>query len=113
MRDQGAVVSDTETHLFLLNTWESFGTNGKIAQNSLEKIGITTNKNMMPKDIFKPNETSGLRIGFAALTSRGCTKEMAERIGMLIYRILFGAISHKEAKAEVKEICSKLKKVNR
>lgn len=113
LRDQGAVVSDTETHLFLLNTWESFGTNGKIAQSSLEKIGITTNKNMMPKDIFKPNETSGLRIGFAALTSRGCTKEMAERIGMLIYRVLFGAISHKEAKMEVKEIRSKLKRVNR
>ena len=46
----------------------------KEAQLKLEKFGITTNKNMMPGDVFKPSETSGLRIGFAALTTRGCYK---------------------------------------
>ena len=113
LKEQGAKVSDTETHLFLLNTWESFGVNGRDCQEKLEKIGITTNKNMMPGDTFKPNETSGLRIGFAALTSRGCTKEMAEKIGILIARVLTNTVSNKEAKKEIREICSKLKKVKK
>ena len=113
LREHGAVVSNTETHLFLLNTWNTFGINGKEAQIKLEKVGITTNKNMMPGDIFKPNETSGLRIGFAALTSRGCTKAQAEQIAELIYKILSGAISNKEAKKEVRKITLKLKKVNK
>ena len=111
LREYGAITSETENHLFLLNTWESFGINGRIAQEKLEQVGITTNKNMLPKDIFKPNETSGLRIGFAALTSRGCTKEIAEQIGLLIFNVLKENITTKEAKREVRKITSKLKKV--
>jgi len=85
---RGAVVSGSENHLFLMNVVKSFGMNGKAAQMQLEVCQITTNKNMIHGDQLKPNETSGIRIGFPAVTSRGCTKEDAIAIGDLIYDIL-------------------------
>ena len=100
----GAKVSDTEVHLFLLNVLDTFGINGLEAQKKLEEIGVTTNKNMIPGDTLKPNKTSGLRIGFAAVTTRGCTKKDAEDIGELIYRYLNNEISDQEAKEQVKKL---------
>ena len=97
----GAKVSNTEVHLFLLNVLDSFGINGLEAQKKLEEIGVTTNKNMIPGDTLKPNKTSGLRIGFAAVTTRGCTKKDAECIGELIYKYLKDEISAQEAKEQV------------
>jgi glycine hydroxymethyltransferase len=85
---RGCVVSGTENHLFLLNVLDSFGLNGLDAQTRLEEIGITTNKNMIHGDTLKPNLTSGLRIGFAAATTRGCNKEQAELIAGIIYDAL-------------------------
>ena len=84
----GCVVSGTENHLFLLNVLASFGINGLEAQVRLEEAGITTNKNMIHGDALSPKYTSGLRIGFAAATSRGCTKEQAEEIARIIYDVL-------------------------
>lgn len=100
----GAKVSDTEVHLFLLNVLDTFGINGLEAQKKLEEIGVTTNKNMIPGDTLKPNKTSGLRIGFAAVTTRGCTKKDAEDIGELIYRYLKNEISDQEAKEQVSKL---------
>ena len=85
---KGCVVSGTENHLFLLNTLASFSLTGLDAQTRLEEVGITTNKNMIHGDTLKPNQTSGLRIGFAASTTRGCSKEQAIEIADLIYDIL-------------------------
>lgn len=84
----GAFASDTENHLFLLNTLDSYGISGKIAQAKLESVGITTNKNMLHADKMKPFETSGLRIGFAAATTRGCDKKDAIEIARLIDLVL-------------------------
>ena len=92
MAELGAKVSGTETHLFLLNTLDSYGLTGLEAQKKLESIGITTNKNMLPGDTLKPSETSGLRIGFAAATTRGCDKEEAVLIAELIHNFLSGKI---------------------
>lgn len=107
----GAVSSGTDNHLFLLNVLDSYGITGKEAQNKLEEIGITLNKNMIPNDSKKPNETSGLRIGFAASTTRGCTKEQARKIANIIHNYLKNEISKDEAKKEVKSITSKWKKI--
>ena len=85
---KGCVVSGTENHLFLLNTLASFSLTGLDAQTRLEEVGITTNKNMIHGDTLKPNQTSGLRIGFAASTTRGCSKEQAIEIADLIYDVL-------------------------
>ena len=100
----GAKVSDTEVHLFLLNVLDTFGINGLEAQKKLEEIGVTTNKNMIPGDTLKPNKTSGLRIGFAAVTTRGCAKKDAEDIGELIYRYFKNEISNQEAKEQVSKL---------
>lgn len=89
-KELGAEVSGTETHLFLLNTLKSYNLTGLKAQKKLEEIGITTNKNMLPNDTLKPSETSGLRIGFAAATTRGCNLSQAISISTLIHNYLSG-----------------------
>lgn len=89
-KELGAEVSGTETHLFLLNTLKSYNLTGLEAQKKLEEIGITTNKNMLPNDTLKPSETSGLRIGFAAATTRGCNLSQAVSIATLIHNYLSG-----------------------
>lgn len=105
----GALATGSENHLFLLNTLDSFGLTGLEAQKKLEEIGVTTNKNMIPGDKLSPKETSGLRIGFAAVTTRGCSKKDAEEIAKLIFDYLKGNIDSELAKKKVKEITSSWK----
>ena len=107
----GAIATSTDNHMFLLNTIDSFGITGKDAQQKLEEIGITTNKNMIPGDKLSPKETSGLRIGFAAVTTRGCSKEDAIKIAKLIYMYLKGELDKEAATKEVKNITSNWKKI--
>jgi glycine hydroxymethyltransferase len=62
----------------------SKGINGKLAENTLVKAGITINKNMVPFDTASPMVTSGMRIGTPAVTSRGLgTSEMKEIVGFI------------------------------
>lgn len=107
----GDVVSGTETHLFLLNTKKSFGMSGKEAEDKLAKIGITVNKNMLPFDEEKPAITSGLRIGFAALTSRGLKPNDAKFIAHIIHDYLKGDLDSYRASGLVKSITFRLIKV--
>ena len=112
LAELGATVSGTETHLFLLNTLNSYGLTGLEAQKKLESIGITTNKNMLPGDTLKPSETSGLRIGFAAATTRGCDKEEATLIAELIHNFLSGKIDDTTANYIRKGITSGWKDIS-
>lgn len=105
-KELGAEVSGTETHLFLLNTLKSYNLTGLEAQKKLEEIGITTNKNMLPNDTLKPSGTSGLRIGFAAATTRGCTLSQAISIAELIHNFLSGKIDDTTANCIRKGIVS-------
>jgi glycine hydroxymethyltransferase len=108
----GAVVSDTETHLFLLDTKQTFGMTGVDVQNKLDEILVTLNKNMLPNDTEKPQVTSGVRIGLAALTTRGINQKGSKEIANLIYNYLTNKISKEQAEEKVKDIVSKLKRVN-
>lgn len=105
----GALTSDTDNHLFLLNTLDSYNMTGKEAQAKLEEINITTNKNMIPNDTLSPRETSGLRIGFAATTTRGCDEYDASNIANIIHKYLKDEISQEEALNKVKRIVSNWK----
>ena len=107
----GADVSGTETHLFLVNTKKSYGLTGKMATKMLEEVDITVNKNMLPNDEEKPNITSGIRIGLAALTTRGIGLDGARQVARIINAYLSGTINQVEAKKEVLELASTLKKV--
>lgn len=109
--ERGAVVSDTDNHLFLLNVLDTFGITGLDAQKKLEEIKITTNKNMIPGDTLKPNKTSGLRIGFAAVTTRGCTKHDAVVVADLIYDYLSNKIDMVEANQAVRNLTNKWKPI--
>ena len=111
LRDLGCICTDTENHLMLLNTKESFGLTGIKAQNILEEISITVNKNMIQNDTESPKTTSGLRIGFAALTTRGCTNEDAISLANIIYYYLNGDIDKESAKEKVNLILSHLKNI--
>lgn len=105
----GALTSDTDNHLFLLNTLDSYKLTGKQAQAKLEEINITTNKNMIPNDTLSPRETSGLRIGFAATTTRGCDEYDASNIANIIHKYLKDELSQEEALNKVKRIVSNWK----
>ncbi len=109
----GAIASKSETHLFLLNTKASYGLTGKDAESKLEAINITTNKNMLPKDDERPNTTSGLRIGFAAVTTRGLTVGGAIETATIIHEYLKGTISKRTAKQRVKALTKELAAINR
>jgi len=65
------VSSGTDNHLMLVDVKYSFNITGSDAEKILDKIGITVNKNSIPYDELKPSVTSGIRIGTAAMTTRG------------------------------------------
>ena len=111
LKELGAISTDTDNHLFLLNTLDSFGITGKEAQQKLEGIGITTNKNMIPGDKLSPKDTSGLRIGFAAVTTRGCSKEDAKEVARIIYEYLSNKIDENAAKARVNKLVKNWKQI--
>ena len=84
----GAKVSGTDTHLFLLNTKASYQVSGAEAEKLLESVNITLNKNMLPNDTERPSVTSGVRIGLAALTTRGLDEEGAKEVARIIHEFL-------------------------
>lgn len=109
LNELGAKVSGTDNHLFNLNVLDTYGMTGKDAQIALEEIGITTNKNMLPNDTLPPAKASGLRIGFAAVTTRGCTKAQAEQVAVIIHNYLSKNIDKEKALSLVKELTSSWK----
>ena len=112
LRALGYTVTDTENHLFLLDTLKSFGLTGLEAQKKLEEIKITTNKNMLPKDTLSPAKTSGLRIGCAAITTRGASTIDAIAIGTLIGLYLDNKITKEDAEKQVAEITAHLQSID-
>lgn len=77
------VSGGTDNHLVLLDL-RSLDLTGKVAEKALDDIGITTNKNTIPFDPQSPFVTSGIRIGTAAVTSRGLGVEDMDEIGAII-----------------------------
>src|SRR5437870_3313073 len=103
------VSGGTDNHLMLVDL-RPFGVTGKVAQEALDRAGITLNKNTIPNDPESPFVTSGLRIGTAAVTTAGMGEgEMAE-IASLIARVL-RATDDQQVANEVREaagqLCSK------
>jgi glycine hydroxymethyltransferase len=105
-RDFDLVSGGTDNHLLLMDLRRRKMT-GKLAEASLEAAGITVNKNAVPDDPEKPTVTSGIRIGTAALTTRGMGPEEMRRIATVMADVLespedqaAGAKAH-EATAEL------------
>ncbi|HRJ27225.1 MAG TPA: serine hydroxymethyltransferase [Fimbriimonadaceae bacterium] len=81
------VSGGTDSHLMLVDL-RPYGINGKIAQNVLDTVNITTNKNSIPNDTEKPFITSGIRLGTPAVTTRGMKEAEMGQIARLIARTL-------------------------
>ena len=81
------VSGGTDNHLLLLNV-KSLGLTGKVAEHLLDEVAITTNKNTIPYDTESPFVTSGIRVGTAAITTRGFKEEDATEVGKIIASVL-------------------------
>lgn len=82
------VSGGSDNHLLLVDVKASVGISGKKAEALLDEAGITCNKNTIPFDQEKPFITSGIRLGSAAMTSRGFKEKEFEQIGEWIVRAL-------------------------
>ncbi|MDD3051269.1 MAG: serine hydroxymethyltransferase [Candidatus Cloacimonetes bacterium] len=106
------VSGGTDNHLMLLNlgTEDSGGPSGKDMEGSLDKAGITANKNTVPFDTRKPFVASGIRLGTPAVTTRGMKEEQMKEIAKLIKRVYdnYGNDEYLASmKNEVKTLCAK------
>ncbi|HID38461.1 MAG TPA: serine hydroxymethyltransferase, partial [Calditrichaeota bacterium] len=81
------VSGGTDNHVFLIDLTQK-GITGKVAENALHAAGITVNKNMVPFDTRSPFVTSGIRLGTAALTTKGMKEQEMERIAGFIDEVL-------------------------
>ena len=81
------VSGGTDNHLFLLDLTET-GLTGKAVQDELDKHSITLNKNCVPNETRSPQQTSGVRIGTAAMTTKGYTAEDFVSVAHIIDNII-------------------------
>ena len=94
----------TENHLFLVDVTKVVE-NGKVAQNLLDEVNITLNKNSIPYETLSPFKTSGIRIGSAAIAARGFSEEESRKVAELIIK----ALKNAENKAVLEEVRSEVK----
>ncbi len=103
------VSGGTDNHLMLVDV-RPLKITGKKAEQALDAVGITVNKNTIPYDPEKPAVASGIRIGTPAVTTRGMREAEMERIGALIGRMLASVGDEtvaKEVSAEVLDLTSR------
>ena len=105
--DKVRVVSGgTENHLMIIDITKT-GITGKDAQNMLDTVHITTNKESIPGDPRSPFVTSGLRIGTPAITSRGFDEEDSRQVADLIVKLL----SHPEDQEVIEAVKDGVRKL--
>ncbi|MCP0887858.1 serine hydroxymethyltransferase [Ligilactobacillus sp. WILCCON 0076] len=86
--DKARLVSGgTDNHLLLIDV-SGFALNGKQAEKLLDSVNITVNKNSIPFETLSPFKTSGIRVGTAAITSRGFDEADARKVAKLIVAVL-------------------------
>ena len=102
------VSGGTDNHLILVDLTGMKVDTGKEAEHLLDEIGITCNKNAIPYDQKSPFVTSGIRLGTAAVTTRGFTEEDMIEVAKIISMTLKNFdLNSAEAKERVKTLCEK------
>lgn len=96
------VTGGTDTHLLLVDLRPK-GLTGRAAEQSLERAGITCNKNAVPFDPEKPTVTSGIRLGTPAATTRGFGPAEFRFVGELISRVLDGLAANPDSNGAVEQ----------
>ena len=87
-RDVKMITGGTDNHLLLIDVVSSFDIGGDKAQETLEAVGITLNKNAIPDDDRGPMDPSGIRIGTPAITTRGFDETASKQLANLICDLL-------------------------
>jgi len=100
------VTDGTDTHLILVDL-SSKNIGGKQAQAALEEAGIVTNKNMVPYDSKSPQDPSGIRLGTAALTTRGMKEREMGKVASWITAVLTDPSLASTVRREVKKFTDK------
>lgn len=100
------IISPTQNHLCLVKLPEN--SDSLEIQQKLEKIGIICNRNILPFDPKSAWKPSGLRLGTAALASRGLTTLMAQNIGKIISDLIFERETEQNLRNQVDTICQNL-----
>ena len=106
LQDEGfrIVSGGTDNHLILVDVKSSCGITGKDAQDLLDSICITTNKNTIPNDPERPMVASGLRLGSPAMTTRGLKENDFADIG----HIIASALKNKDDEQKLEELKGKV-----
>lgn len=100
------VSKGTDNHLILVDVKSSVGISGKQAEYLLDEAGITCNKNTIPFETEKPFVTSGVRLGSAAMTTRGFKEEEFKQIGLWISSVLKNADNETLIHQVHEEVCA-------
>lgn len=90
----------TDNHLMLVDVKSTLGITGKCAEETLDKINITVNKNTIPSETESPSKASGIRLGSPAMTTRGLKEEEFVSIGHIIAK----ALRNKDNETILKEL---------
>lgn len=94
------ITGGTDNHLLLADVHTSFGIDGKVAEEALDAIGLTLNKNAIADDPLPPFRPSGIRFGTPAITTRGLTEEHMPRIANWMHQ----AVTHHDDKAVLQQL---------
>lgn len=109
--DGGAelVTGGTANHMMVVDCVRSFGINGRVAENALDEIAITCNKQVVPDDPNPPLRPSGIRLGTPAATTRGMAESEMEALGGFMLEALRkpdDEASLGKLKGEVQALCA-------
>ncbi len=96
LQDEGfkIISGGTDNHLMLVDVKSTLGITGRVAEEVLDQIHITVNKNTIPNETESPFKTSGIRLGTPAMTTRGLKEKDFEEIG----HIIANALRNRESK---------------
>lgn len=87
-QDVTLITGGTDNHLLVIDTVASFAIDGRVAEQALDRIGITVNKQVIPDDPRPPLRPSGIRLGTPACTTRGMDEAAMRRIALWIVQTL-------------------------
>lgn len=99
----------SDNHLCLVDVKSSVNLTGKVAEKLLDRVGITCNKNSIPFDTEKPFTTSGIRLGTAAMTTRGFKEDEFRQVARWIHT----ALSHPEDEAVLDDVKAQVRALTR
>ncbi len=104
------IAGGTDNHLLLADVWSSMNIGGKDAEEALDAVGITLNKNAIADDTRKPFDPSGIRFGTPAITTRGFKEKECAKVAELMIETLKNKSDkkvHKRVREDIRKLCKK------